>query len=108
MLTSCSVKKWIYKITFPNGKIYVGMDLTGTFRYFGSWSSALVSADFTEDQQHDFTIRREILWQSDNASDGEVRQKEIEYIRAFRSDEPATGYNKIAKAKTISNQQSSN
>lgn len=29
-------RKQIYKITYPNGKIYVGMDLTGTVLYFGS------------------------------------------------------------------------
>ena len=103
MLTSRSVKKWIYKITFPNGKVYVGMDLTGTFRYFGSWPSVLVSADFTEDEQRDFTVRREILWQSENASDAEVRQKEVEYIRDLRSNDPAIGYNRWPKRKPISN-----
>jgi hypothetical protein len=102
------MKKWIDKITFPNGKLYVGMDLTGTFRYFGSWPSALVSADFSEDEQRDFTVRREILWQSENASDAEVRQKEIEYICAFRSNDPAIGYNKWPKQKTRSNQEPSN
>jgi hypothetical protein len=98
--------KWIYKITFPNGKIYVGMDLTGTFRYFGSWSSTLVAADFTEDQQRDFTIKREILWRSDDASDAEVRQKEIEYIRASRSNEPAIGYNGSPRRGPKSGQES--
>ena len=34
--------KWIYKITYPNGKIYIGKDLTGTFRYFGSPNSKLL------------------------------------------------------------------
>ena len=29
-------RKQVYKITYPNGKIYVGMDLTGTLLYFGS------------------------------------------------------------------------
>jgi hypothetical protein len=29
-------RKQIYKITYPNGKIYVGMDLTGTLTYFGT------------------------------------------------------------------------
>ena len=96
------MRKWIYKITFPNGKIYVGMDLTGTFRYFGSWPSALVSADFTEDQQRDFTVKREILWQSEDASDTEVRQKEVEYIRALRSNEPEIGYNRRPRRKAIS------
>ena len=28
-------RKQPYKITYPNGKIYVGMDLTGTLTYFG-------------------------------------------------------------------------
>jgi hypothetical protein len=28
--------KQVYKITYPNGKIYVGMDLTGAVLYFGS------------------------------------------------------------------------
>ncbi len=27
-------EKAIYKITYPNGKIYVRMDLTGTLTYF--------------------------------------------------------------------------
>jgi hypothetical protein len=94
------MKKWIYKITFPNGKIYVGMDLTGTFRYFGSWPSELVAADFTEEQQREFTITREILWQSEDASDAGVRQKEIEYIRALRSNEPEIGYNRWPKRQT--------
>jgi hypothetical protein len=28
--------KQVYKITYPNGKICVGMDLTGAISYFGS------------------------------------------------------------------------
>jgi len=28
--------KVIYKITYPNGKIYIGKDLTESFNYFGS------------------------------------------------------------------------
>ena len=27
-------KKQVYKITYTNGKIYVGMDLTGAISYF--------------------------------------------------------------------------
>jgi len=37
----------VYKISYPNGKIYVGQDITDSARYFGSASSALVEADFT-------------------------------------------------------------
>jgi hypothetical protein len=35
--------KAVYRITYPNGKIYVGMDLTGTLLYFGSADRELVS-----------------------------------------------------------------
>jgi hypothetical protein len=75
------------------------MDLTGTFRYFGSWSSKTVAADFTDDQLRDFTIRREILWQSETASESEVRQKELDFIRALRSNDPAIGYNGSRRRK---------
>ena len=91
--------KWIYKITYPNGKIYIGKDLVGTFRYFGSVNSELLEGDFTEDQKKDFTIRREILWSSDKASDSEVNVKEVEYIKSYNSNDPAVGYNRWPKLK---------
>lgn len=54
--------KGIYKITYPNGKIYVGKDLTDSINYFGSVSSELIANDFTPAQRRDFVIRKEILW----------------------------------------------
>jgi hypothetical protein len=45
----------------PNGKIYIGKDLTDSINYFGSADSRLIARDFTREQQRDFTIRREIL-----------------------------------------------
>jgi hypothetical protein len=89
--------KVIYKITYPNGKIYVGKDLTGTVSYFGSVDSRLIQSDFPPEQSRDFTIRKEILWQSDTATDQEVNSKEIEFIRSFRSNDPAVGYNRWPK-----------
>jgi hypothetical protein len=89
--------KVIYKITYPNGKIYVGKDLTGTVSYFGSVDSVLIQSDFPPEQSRDFTIRKEILWQSDTATDQEVNSKEIEFIRSFRSNDPAVGYNRWPK-----------
>jgi hypothetical protein len=86
--------KVIYKITYPNGKIYIGKDLTDSINYFGSAKHALIAADFTREQRKDFTIRREMLWESDTANDAEVSQKEIEYINAFRSNDPTVGYNR--------------
>jgi hypothetical protein len=64
--------KVIYKITYPNGKLYIGKDVTGSINYFGSADSRLIARDFTAEQRGDFTIRKEILWESDSASDQEI------------------------------------
>jgi len=85
--------KVIYRITYPNGKIYVGKDLTDSINYFGSADSALTERDFSHQQRRDFTIRKEMLWESDAASDNEVSAKEIEFIRTLRSNDPKIGYN---------------
>jgi len=91
--------KVIYRTTYPNGKIYVGMDLTDTLAYFGSVNKELIDADFSGEQRRDFTLRKETLWESETATDAEVRQKEIEYIRSLRSNDPAIGYNRWPKFK---------
>jgi len=91
--------KIIYKITYPNGKIYVGQDLTDSINYFGSASSELIAKDFTRDQRKDFSIRKEILWESETASDAEVTKKEIEFIQNLKSNDPAIGYNQWPKFK---------
>ena len=83
----------IYRITYPNGKIYVGQDRTNSLTYFGSPKSDLVAADFTPEQRKRFTVTKEILWSSDSASPSEVSTKEIEYIRQLRSNDPSVGYN---------------
>lgn len=85
--------KVIYKITYPNGKIYVGKDLTDSINYFGSADNRLIERDFSREQRRDFTIRKEILWESDTASDSEVNAKEVEFIRVFRSNNLDIGYN---------------
>lgn len=87
----------IYKITYPNGKIYIGQDRTDTLNYFGSASSWLIEQDFTRDQQRDFTIRKEILWESDTATHPEVSRVELDFIRRMRSNDPAVGYNRWPK-----------
>jgi hypothetical protein len=92
--------KVVYKITYPNGKIYVGQDLTGSINYFGSPKSALLAADFTKEQSLDFTVRKEILWESDNATDEEVDAMEIEFILALRSNDPAIGYNRSLRPQS--------
>ena len=86
--------KWIYKLTFPNNKMYVGMDLTGSLGYFGSPNSKAIEADFTPTERRDFTIRREIIWESETATDSEVKAKKLQFIHAFKSNDPAIGYNR--------------
>jgi hypothetical protein len=91
--------KVVYKITYPNGKIYVGQDLTDSANYFGSASSELIAQDFTREQRRSFVIRKDILWESASATDAEVSQIELEFIRALRSNEPDIGYNQWPKRR---------
>lgn len=91
--------KVIYKITYPNGKIYIGKDLTDSINYFGSASNELIAKDFTREDRRDFSIRKEILWESETASDSEVNRKEVEFIRLYRSNDPRIGYNQWPKLK---------
>lgn len=91
--------KVIYKITYPNGKIYVGKDLTDTLNYFGSADSRLIERDFPREQRQVFKITKEILWESGEATDSEVNQKELEFIRQLRANDPGVGYNQWPKFK---------
>lgn len=93
--------KVIYKITYPNGKIYIGKDLTDGINYFGSASHKVIESDFTREQRRDFTIRREILWESETATETQVNAKEVEYIKQFRSNDPIIGYNRWPKFKIL-------
>jgi hypothetical protein len=49
--------KVIYKITYSNGKIYVGQDRTDSINYFGSANSELIAKDFTREERRDFRAR---------------------------------------------------
>lgn len=94
--------KQIYMITYPTGKIYVGKDLIGSFRYFGSPNMDVVNADFEslpKEQQLDYSVRKQILWESEDCSDAEVNAKEVEFIRKYQSNNPDIGYNRWPKFK---------
>jgi hypothetical protein len=87
--------KVIYKITYPNGKIYIGKDLTNTLTYFGSVDAALVSADFTREQMQSFTIKKEILVESEDAHF--INTIEAKLILQYKSNNPDIGYNRWPK-----------
>lgn len=86
--------KIVYRTTYPNGKIYVGMDLTNSINYFGSASDDLIARDFSWDERQSFTVTREVIWSSEEASDAEVRRVERDFIIALRANDPAVGYNR--------------
>jgi hypothetical protein len=92
---------YVYKVTYPNGKIYVGQDMTDSANYFGSADSTLIAADFTAEQLADFTVRREILWRSRDADRAEVSAREVEYIVSLRANDPSVGYNRWPKLKAL-------
>jgi hypothetical protein len=92
-------RKQVYKITYPNGKIYVGMDLTGSVLYLGSPSAyEQIAADLKlEPNRFELTLRKEILWESETATDAELRAMEIKLIRETGANNPAIGYNRIPR-----------
>ncbi len=90
--------KVVYKITYPNGKIYIGQDITDDINYFGSAEGKYIEQDFTREQRRDFTIRREILLEfPDDTDNREVYRQEIALIREHRSNDPSRGYNRSPK-----------
>lgn len=91
--------KVIYKITYPNGKIYIGRDITDSINYFGSADNALIEKDYSREQKRNFTINKEIIWESETATDEEVSHKEVELIKAYQSNNQETGYNRWPKFK---------
>ena len=94
--------KYIYKITYPNGKIYVGSDATGNYlTYFGSPTREYLEKDFVKDfpweKQKELEIKKTILESFENISDQELRSKETEYILDLSSNDPEIGYNLTPK-----------
>jgi len=98
--------KVVYRITYPNGKIYIGSDLTDSANYFGSASSELIRRDFTREELRDFTIRKEILWESQEATKSDVLRVEGQFIRSLRSNDPAIGYNRTHRPRLSETQPS--
>jgi len=92
--------KQIYKITYPTGKTYIGKDSVGSYRYFGSPDIDVVNNDFqslTEEERKDYTVRKEILWESESCSESDLAAKEVEYIQSHQSNNPDIGYNRWPK-----------
>lgn len=92
--------KQIYKITYPTGKIYIGKDSIGSYRYYGSPDMDIVNKDFeslSPEVRKNYTIRKEILWESPDCEESLLSAKEVEFIRLHKSNDPAIGYNRWPK-----------
>ena len=64
-----------------------------------------VNADFEklpDEVRKDYTIRKEILWESPDCEESTLSAKEVEFIREFQSNNPDIGYNRWPKFKSIS------
>ena len=88
----------VYKITFPNGKVYVGKDVGAgghSAKYFGTSNREVVEADFSKAELADFTLRKEILFESADRS--EVGRREMAMIVELGANDPEKGYNRVPK-----------
>lgn len=88
------LKAYIYLITYPNGKIYIGQDRTDDVNYFGSANGAIIAQDFTQEQQDNFTITKKVLMRFDNVPICELNRHEKRLILEYRSNDPEIGYNR--------------
>jgi hypothetical protein len=104
-LNKDSVIPWgcVFKITFPNGKIYVGSDTAMTarldfFKYFGSPQKAR-SEMLAEMNEYitgaiAYVLKKEILYSKEDVVVGDILQIEQQFIRALNAKDPGIGYNR--------------
>ena len=93
---------YVYKIIFPNGKIYVGADwgrnaATDVVSYFGSFkkSATLILKEHEEHiKSKSFIITKEILYEAFNQTPEHIWAKEREFITMLDAKNPSVGYNK--------------
>lgn len=104
-LNKNSIIPWgcVFKVTFPNGKIYVGSDTALTarldyFKYFGSPHKAKpemladLGAFLTERKA--YTLKKEILYSCEHVAVGAVLKIEHHFIKLLDAKNPSIGYNR--------------
>jgi len=94
--------KQVYIVTYPTGKIYIGKDSIGSHRYFGSPDMDIINSDFENLPEHirkDYTVRKQILWESETCTEQELSEMEIQFIRKYQANNPEVGYNRWPKFK---------
>ncbi len=100
-----SIIRWgcVFKITFPNGKIYVGSDTAKIakidyFKYFGSPvkaknEMAIEMGEYLEGKKA-YVLKKEILYSQENVKVGGVLQIEQQNLKALNAKDPSIGYNR--------------
>jgi hypothetical protein len=94
--TTLRMPSVVYRITYLNGKIYVGQDRTNSINRFGSASSELIDCAFATDQRRSFTTTRDILWYSEDADRAEVTRRGIEFILCAPSERTRGGLQAVS------------
>lgn len=104
-LNKDSIIPWgcVFKITFPNNKIYGGSDTARTarldfFKYFGTPQKAkhemLMELGKYLTGTEAYVVKKEILFSQENVRVGEVLQIEQQFIKALNAMDPDIGYNR--------------
>lgn len=91
----------IYKITYPNGKIYIGQDRTRDINYFGSADSFTIAEDFPTWVWDGIAVTKEVLAHMADISIKELNALESKYIAEYKSNDPSIGYNRTGRKRRI-------
>ena len=62
----------------------------------------IINADFEklpDDIRKDYSVRKQILWESEDCTEEELSAKEVELIREQQANNPEIGYNRWPKFK---------
>lgn len=83
----------VFRVTFPNGKIFIGYDMIGQICYFGGFDSARIQEELKPFKYSKVSLQKELLWESETATEDEVLKTNERYVSIFRSNDPDIGYN---------------
>lgn len=91
----------IYKITYPNGKIYIGQDRTADINYFGSADSFSIAQDFPMWLWDELTITKTVLAYEVDITIRDLNALENRYIAEYKSNDKSIGYNRTGICRRI-------
>ena len=85
---------YIYKITYPNGKIYIGSDMTDSYNYCGS-PHAEELMKYLKSIKDDIVIHKQIIkdYPKGTITEKELHVEEVNFIHKYQSNNPEIGYN---------------